>query len=921
MKLLTMLYIIIICPLELLFEVIFYLSNSILSNPGLSIAALSILVNLLVSPLYARADAIQAEERELESGMKKWVSHIKKTFKGDERFMMLQTYYRQNNYKPAYVFRSLLPLMLQVPFFIAAYRLLSQIKMLHGFQFGPIHDLGTPDGLLNIYGITINVLPVVMTILNIVSGMIYTKGGPFKEKLQLYGVALVFLLLLYKSPSGLVLYWTLNNVFSIFRNLISKLKNSRAFLLKLSSSLGLIVMGIGLGRSVYSMRQRIIIMALGFLMTVPEIICGYVDKKKVHFELPKADNKAFILSAIYLAVFTGSLIPSAVIGSSALEFVSVSSLSNPCNYVLSSICLAAGTFVVWMSVFYYFAKDQLRTVFTYIVWALDIIFTIDYMFFGTRFGILSPQLQYEISPSYSLPGHILNMFVIAAACLICFILMRKMPKLVVSVVISGILISTGMSAFNMINISRTYTNAIHTADYLDANPTISLSRDKKNVVVIMMDKMISYYIPYLMNERPELYEAFDGFTYYPNAVSFGYSTNAGSPGLYGGYEYIPKRLNERSDELLVDKHNEALKVMPVLYEENGYDVTVCDASLANYSWIPDLSIYDEYPDIKKYVTIGALQSKTESLDPMIDPLNRNFFCYSLYRSVPSILQSTLYNRGNYNTIDKLDLVADEWNSKQIMDGLFRSSGMDANFMGSYSVLDRLGDLTRVNEDGKGCFLMLANKATHDPQLLSLPDYVPSEYVDNTKYGNDQFVKYDAEGNEINIGDEVNVTAYQCTMATMMKLGEWFDYLRAQDLFDNTKIILVSDHATNVGLNDNFLVDNRDENGKNGTFDALWLTCVLLVKDFNEEGFKKDDTFMTNADVPTIATRDTIDDPVNPFSGKKIDSSYKEKEKLELMGEEDWSIETNNGYKFKPAMYYSVHDNIYENANWSFLGYY
>ncbi|MBQ3669657.1 MAG: hypothetical protein II920_10590, partial [Clostridia bacterium] len=39
----------------------------------------------------------------------------------------------------------------------------------------------------------------------------YTKGHPLKEKIQVYGLAAVFLVLLYRSPSGLVLYWLLNN--------------------------------------------------------------------------------------------------------------------------------------------------------------------------------------------------------------------------------------------------------------------------------------------------------------------------------------------------------------------------------------------------------------------------------------------------------------------------------------------------------------------------------------------------------------------------------------------------------------------------------------------------------------------------------------------------------------------------------------
>ena len=87
-------------PLQLLFEVVFVMANRVVGDPGLAIIALSLAMNFLVLPLYRRADAMQEEERETELRLHKGVAHIKKTFRGDERMMMLQTYYRQNNYKP-----------------------------------------------------------------------------------------------------------------------------------------------------------------------------------------------------------------------------------------------------------------------------------------------------------------------------------------------------------------------------------------------------------------------------------------------------------------------------------------------------------------------------------------------------------------------------------------------------------------------------------------------------------------------------------------------------------------------------------------------------------------------------------------------------------------------------------------------------
>ena len=64
-----------------------------------------------------------------------------------------------------------------------------------------------------------------MTAINCISGAIYTKGLPLKDKLQVYLLALLFVVLLYNSPSGLVIYWTMNNIFSLVKNIFYKLKN------------------------------------------------------------------------------------------------------------------------------------------------------------------------------------------------------------------------------------------------------------------------------------------------------------------------------------------------------------------------------------------------------------------------------------------------------------------------------------------------------------------------------------------------------------------------------------------------------------------------------------------------------------------------------------------------------------------------
>ena len=168
-----MLYTIIIRPLELLFELIFAQAMGIIrKGPGVAIIVLSLIINILVLPLYNRADKMQEEENQKAKSLEKGIKHIKETFSGDERVMMLNTYYRQNDYSPLSALKGSMSLLLEIPFFIAAYNFLSNLELLKDTSFGPLADLGAPDAMFTIGGFVINVLPILMTVINLISSAI-----------------------------------------------------------------------------------------------------------------------------------------------------------------------------------------------------------------------------------------------------------------------------------------------------------------------------------------------------------------------------------------------------------------------------------------------------------------------------------------------------------------------------------------------------------------------------------------------------------------------------------------------------------------------------------------------------------------------------------------------------------------------------
>lgn len=150
----SVLYDIIILPIESIIEFVFCFVLDKFSKFGVAgaIVAVSLAVNFLALPIYNVADDIQLKERELQKKMKLWVTHIKKSFHGDEQFMMLSEYYRQNNYHPLYALRQSLSILIQIPFFIAAYHFLSHCSLLENQSILFLKDLSKPDALVHLTG-------------------------------------------------------------------------------------------------------------------------------------------------------------------------------------------------------------------------------------------------------------------------------------------------------------------------------------------------------------------------------------------------------------------------------------------------------------------------------------------------------------------------------------------------------------------------------------------------------------------------------------------------------------------------------------------------------------------------------------------------------------------------------------------------
>ena len=871
MSFLTFLYLLTLYPIEFLLQTIFSIISKVSNNTVLSIIILSIVVNTLVLPLYNRADKVQEEAKDKENKIAPMVKHIKQTFKGDERFMLLQTCYRQNDYSPLNVLSSSVSILLQIPFFLGAYNMLSHNRILAGVKLGPIANLSAPDGLLVIGGIAINVLPIIMTLINVGSSVIYSKGFPLKTKIQMYGLAAVFLVLLYQSPSGLVLYWICNNIYSLCKNVVRKIISSR----KKKAS----------------------------------------DKPaKVVKPLESKYKAVFILSCVALAIYTGFYIPMQTVASAPEEFVNLYSLSHPMFDILDSTAKSFGLFLIWPAIFYTIATVKGKKIMSYVMFSLTASAILSSKLFSNNFGFISNLLVYSNTPSFTVKNIILSLLVTIGGAAICFLILR-FGKYTPSVICFSVALVFCVLGF-------TFTGKVNKG-YLEAkrSPTskaeFTLSKNGKNVVVIMCDRAVGPMLPYIFNEKKELKTVYDGFVHYHNTASFGFHTNVASPALLGGYEYTPAEMNARTDKLLGEKHDEAVKLMPKLFISEGFDATLINVPYVGYTWYPDFSVFDGMEKIKAYSTKDAyLPEDVREVykTGYTDNLRYNLFCYSVFKSAPVGLQKWLYDGGNYNDTKNTEpskLIS------QKTTGKMTAYGNRQEFMWAYYSTKALDEITKIDDSSDCHYVYFGSDMTHDTQMLQEPAYEPADVVDNKKYEKTHQTRFLSKGGNMWMTDDKDYKHYQCNVAAYQLIGNWLEYLKANGVYDNTRIIIVSDHGWYLN---NFPELLQYEIG--GKLDAESFAPLLLVKDFNAHGeIKTSEEFMTNADTPTIALKGIVNNPVNPFTGKAINSEPK-KDGIKILGSgSNWDVRTNNGVAFESGEWFSVHDSIWKKTNWKYLGKY
>ena len=207
--------------------------NGLIGNMGWAIIALTLLIKALLFPLARKSYISMAKMKELQPEMEKLKERA-----GDDRQKLQQEMmglYKKEKVNPA---SGCLPILLQIPIFFSLYKVIFvTIELRHAAFFGPFQDLSAPDptSMWNFFGllpwsspelgslfalIFIGILPLLLGISMFLQQKLNPAPTDPTQAMIFAWMPWVFMFMLGRFASGLVIYWIANNVITFSQQYI-----------------------------------------------------------------------------------------------------------------------------------------------------------------------------------------------------------------------------------------------------------------------------------------------------------------------------------------------------------------------------------------------------------------------------------------------------------------------------------------------------------------------------------------------------------------------------------------------------------------------------------------------------------------------------------------------------------------------------
>jgi len=199
--------------------------HSVIPNYGVAILLLTLLVRIIFWPLTHKSTVSMKKMQELQPKLKE----IQAKFKDNPTKLQQETWacYKENKVNPL---SSCLPMLIQIPVFIALFTVLRSAVELRYAPFLWMADLSEPENLFAgmipfVPGNGLNILPILMAAtMALQTYLTPSAGDPAQQRMMMIMMPVMMLFMFYSFPSALSLYWTVSQVLSIVQMLMIRRK-------------------------------------------------------------------------------------------------------------------------------------------------------------------------------------------------------------------------------------------------------------------------------------------------------------------------------------------------------------------------------------------------------------------------------------------------------------------------------------------------------------------------------------------------------------------------------------------------------------------------------------------------------------------------------------------------------------------------
>ena len=200
---------------------------------GMTIVLFTVLLKILLVPLGILSVRMQDQVSQHKSKLAPVLEKIKAKYDGEEAHNRIIAAHKELGITTFFVLKPMLVMFIQFPIWIAVFNALGEMPQLDNQSFLWIQNLAYPDSIatlpiaLPLFGDSVSLLPLLMTLVTIVSALLFQdRHAPAEElkrqKRNLYLMALAFFVLFYPFPAAMVLYWTLSNALQIVQQQVSQ---------------------------------------------------------------------------------------------------------------------------------------------------------------------------------------------------------------------------------------------------------------------------------------------------------------------------------------------------------------------------------------------------------------------------------------------------------------------------------------------------------------------------------------------------------------------------------------------------------------------------------------------------------------------------------------------------------------------------